>query len=295
LLFQIGGKVYEVMINHKNGWNAEAFRGRYSEILERYDYIIGDWGYNQLRLKGMYHDGQSKIAKESQFSFTTDYITEHCNFGCAYFVLRKVKDMKDVKDPEEAAQYQDLGEIKEPVREYRVTNKNKDKDKEAAKDKSEHPAAKDRKEHRGRGGDRDSKHPRGERAQDANDNDTKEKSQGHPGKKQSNRGERPSRDHQNRERDKDKTKGSGGEQHPRNRKREDRGGEQRSAAENRSGSEKSSNGEGRPNAENRPNGEHRSGLRLGGGERSNREQTASPQPQRVQPTAADPAANQRTE
>lgn len=259
MLFQIGGKVYEVMINHKNGWNAEAFRGRYSEILERYDYIVGDWGYNQLRLKGMYHDGQSKIAKESQFSFTTDYITEHCNFGCAYFVLRKVKDMKDVKDPEEAAQYQDLGEIKEPVREYRVPSKAK----EAAKEKGENPASKDRKEHRGRGGDRDSKNPRGERAQETNEHEPKEKPQGHSGKKNSNRGERPNREHQGR--DKDKPKASGNESnHPRNRKREDRG------------------------------GESRSGQRQGGGERPNREPSA-PAPQIQQAPPAAPAANQRTE
>lgn len=293
MLFQIGGKVYEVMINHKNGWNAEAFRGRYSEILERYDYIIGDWGYNQLRLKGMYHDGQSKIAKESQFSFTTDYITEHCNFGCAYFVLRKVKDMKDVKDPEEAAQYQDLGEIKEPVREYRVTHKNKDKDKDAAKEKGDHPAAKDRKEHRGRGGDRDSKHPRGERTQDAGENETKEKPQGHSGKKHSNRGERPNRDNPNREREKEKPKSSGGDNHQRNRKREERGGEPRSGTESRSGAENRSNGESRPQAENRPNGESRTAQRQGDGERPNREQAASVQ--HAQPAVVNPAANQRTE
>jgi uncharacterized protein YutD len=88
-LIHIGGKSYELMHENRNGWNPEAFRNRYSEVLERYDYIIGDWGYNQLRLKGFFRDGHQKAAKESSFSGVSDYINEYCNFGCAYFVLEK--------------------------------------------------------------------------------------------------------------------------------------------------------------------------------------------------------------
>jgi uncharacterized protein YutD len=45
LLMRLVGANYEVLQDHKNGWNPEAFRDRYSEVLDRYDYIIGDWGY----------------------------------------------------------------------------------------------------------------------------------------------------------------------------------------------------------------------------------------------------------
>ncbi len=27
---------------------------RFSEVLARYDYIVGDWGYEQLRLRGFF-------------------------------------------------------------------------------------------------------------------------------------------------------------------------------------------------------------------------------------------------
>lgn len=53
-MIHISGKTYEVIVDHKNGWRFEAFRDRYSEVLERYDYIVGDWGYNQLRLRGFF-------------------------------------------------------------------------------------------------------------------------------------------------------------------------------------------------------------------------------------------------
>ncbi|MDF2836353.1 MAG: hypothetical protein K0Q63_1993 [Paenibacillus sp.] len=88
-LIHIGGKSYELVLENRNGWNPEAFRNRYSEVLERYDYIIGDWGYNQLRLKGFFQDGHQKASKDSYFSGISDYINEYCNFGCAYFILEK--------------------------------------------------------------------------------------------------------------------------------------------------------------------------------------------------------------
>ncbi|MCE3203062.1 DUF1027 domain-containing protein [Paenibacillus sonchi] len=88
----IGGKGYELVLDHKDGWNPEAFRGRYSEVLDRYDYIIGDWGYSQLRLKGFYRDNHPKVNRDTAISGMVDYINEYCNFGCAYFVLHKLKE-----------------------------------------------------------------------------------------------------------------------------------------------------------------------------------------------------------
>ncbi|MFF2094248.1 YutD-like domain-containing protein [Paenibacillus sp. NPDC058174] len=100
-MIQIGGKIYELLHENRNGWNADAFKDRYSEVLERYDFIIGDWGYNQLRLKGFFRDNHMKATKDSAFSGMTDYINEYCNFGCAFFVLEKTGSVK--RSPEEEA------------------------------------------------------------------------------------------------------------------------------------------------------------------------------------------------
>lgn len=96
-LIHIAGNTYELIIENRNGWNVEAFRNRYSEVLERYDYIVGDWGYNQLRLKGFFKDGHQKATKDSTFSYITDYINEYCNFGCAYFLLEKKQGNESVE------------------------------------------------------------------------------------------------------------------------------------------------------------------------------------------------------
>jgi uncharacterized protein YutD len=90
MIFMAGGNAYSLMHEHKIGWNPEAFRERYSDVLERFDYIVGDWGYNQLRLRGFYRDGHPRATKESSISSFVDYINEYCNFGCAHFVLAKL-------------------------------------------------------------------------------------------------------------------------------------------------------------------------------------------------------------
>lgn len=100
-MIQISGKTYEVLQDYRNGWNPEAFRDRYSDVLERYDYIIGDWGYNQLRLKGFYRENHPKANKDTSITGMVDYINEYCNFGCAYFVLHKQKEQKEPKETKE--------------------------------------------------------------------------------------------------------------------------------------------------------------------------------------------------
>ncbi|MDF2720402.1 MAG: hypothetical protein K0Q59_77 [Paenibacillus sp.] len=89
-MIHVGGKTYELVQEHKNGYNFEAFRDRFSEVLERYDFIVGDWGYSQLRLKGFFKENNKNSNKDSCISGLHDYLNEYCNFGCAYFILRKV-------------------------------------------------------------------------------------------------------------------------------------------------------------------------------------------------------------
>jgi uncharacterized protein YutD len=88
-MYFIGGNNYELVHDNKSGWNFEVFRERYSEVLERYDYIVGDWGYNQLRLRGFFKDNNTKGSKEFSIANFQDYLNEYCNFGCAYFVVEK--------------------------------------------------------------------------------------------------------------------------------------------------------------------------------------------------------------
>lgn len=97
-MINIEGYEYELIEDYKEAFQEEVFKERYSDILARYDYIVGDWGYNQLRLKGFFDDKNQKATFDTKISTLQDYLYEYCNFGCAYFVLHK--SGKSTQQPE---------------------------------------------------------------------------------------------------------------------------------------------------------------------------------------------------
>lgn len=82
---------YEIVKNYRNAFDMEKFEARYSDILARYDYIVGDWSYEQLRLKGFFENKHPKATYDTKIATLEEYLYEYCSFGCAHFVIRKVK------------------------------------------------------------------------------------------------------------------------------------------------------------------------------------------------------------
>ncbi|MGN7945602.1 YutD family protein [Bacillus sp. 22446] len=87
----IQNATFDLVREIKDGFDEEEFKARYSDILNKYDYIVGDWGYNQLRLKGFFDDQNQKATFDTKISTLDEYIYEYCNFGCAYFVLKRIR------------------------------------------------------------------------------------------------------------------------------------------------------------------------------------------------------------
>lgn len=115
-MIHIGGKAYELVQEYRNGFNAEAFRDRFSEVLERYDYIVGDWGYNQLRLKGFFRDNGRNSRDGFSVNGIQDYLNEYCNFGCAYFIVRKMPGKLAETDTPVAVPVQQAAVAQAPAR-----------------------------------------------------------------------------------------------------------------------------------------------------------------------------------
>ncbi|WP_246005691.1 YutD family protein [Companilactobacillus insicii] len=90
-LITINGEKYNIVENHDDGFNQEKVEERYNTVLDKYDFIVGDWGYDQLRFKGFYEDERKESGIDNRISHLEDYLIEYCNFGCAYFVLEKEK------------------------------------------------------------------------------------------------------------------------------------------------------------------------------------------------------------
>lgn len=100
-LIKVDQHYFELIENYRECFNEEQFIARYSDILDKYDYIVGDYGYDQLRLKGFYKDSNKKAEMSKRFSNIQDYIFEYCNFGCPYFVLRPLSKQEVKKLIEE--------------------------------------------------------------------------------------------------------------------------------------------------------------------------------------------------
>ncbi|MHA3066640.1 YutD family protein [Lacticaseibacillus saniviri] len=89
-LLTIDDRRYQLVENYREAFDREALENRYNDILSKYDYIVGDWGYDQLRLRGFYQPGNRHANHDQVITALEDYLYEYCNFGCAYFVLTRL-------------------------------------------------------------------------------------------------------------------------------------------------------------------------------------------------------------
>lgn len=87
----IDGFPYKLVENYHDGFQIDKLKARFSPILTKYDYIVGDIGYDQLRLRGFYKEDNNKVPSCRKINQLQDYLYEYCDFGCSYFVLKNLK------------------------------------------------------------------------------------------------------------------------------------------------------------------------------------------------------------
>lgn len=91
-MFIIENLKFELIDSRGEAFDEIAITERWNEVLNRYDYVVGDWGYDSLRLKGFFDDRNPKSSYDNKISTVKDYLEEYCNFGCRYFILRRVDE-----------------------------------------------------------------------------------------------------------------------------------------------------------------------------------------------------------
>lgn len=82
---------YEIMKDYKNGFEDEPVKEKLTEYFIDYDYILGDWSYGKLRLKGFNDKENEKFKPINDIKKVEDYIKNHCAYECRYFILKKMK------------------------------------------------------------------------------------------------------------------------------------------------------------------------------------------------------------
>ena len=86
---EVDKNTYEIIKDYKNGYNKDMFLNKYTDYFESYDYIVGDWAYSKLRLKGFYDKNNKKCNEFNNFDNLDIYLKENCAFDCAYFVAKR--------------------------------------------------------------------------------------------------------------------------------------------------------------------------------------------------------------
>lgn len=85
-------KEYEVVEDENKVISVDEIESLMTEYFAPYDYILGDYSYGKLRLKGFYEDTNKRANKINRFSYLKSYIEEYCAYKCKYFVIKKVKN-----------------------------------------------------------------------------------------------------------------------------------------------------------------------------------------------------------
>lgn len=91
-LVSIEGSQYEIIEDATNTFDPVLFKQRYTDLFEKFDYIVGDMAYDKLRLRGFYEESVEDVPVDMHISSLEDYLVEYCNFGVKYYVLKRLDE-----------------------------------------------------------------------------------------------------------------------------------------------------------------------------------------------------------
>ena len=81
---------YEVQTDYRDALNEEELTEKFTDYFYEFDYIVGDYAYSKLRLKGFNDSKNPKVNKINDFKNLDKYLENNCAYGCKYFVLKRV-------------------------------------------------------------------------------------------------------------------------------------------------------------------------------------------------------------
>lgn len=82
---------YDIEKDDEKVFNLNEVETYFTDYFLPFDYILGDYSYSKLRLKGFYDSKNKKATKINDYKDIDKYIKKYCAFNCKYFILKKVK------------------------------------------------------------------------------------------------------------------------------------------------------------------------------------------------------------
>ena len=89
-MIEVDDVKYELVTNYKDGFVKEEFENLWTDYFKDFDYVVGDYSYNKLRLKGFYDSSNKKVKDLNNFANLEKYLSDNCAYECRYFVLKRI-------------------------------------------------------------------------------------------------------------------------------------------------------------------------------------------------------------
>lgn len=81
---------YKLIKDYKDAFVKEDTENKITDYFNDYDYVVGDWSYGSLRLKGFCKKENKRHNKINSFETLDSYLKNNCAYDCKYFVLEKI-------------------------------------------------------------------------------------------------------------------------------------------------------------------------------------------------------------
>lgn len=88
---EINGYCYDIVRNDQDCFDLESIQEKITEYFDDYDYILGDYAYEKVRLKGYYDSNNKSVKPINDIKGVEDYIKNYCCYGSRIFLLKKIK------------------------------------------------------------------------------------------------------------------------------------------------------------------------------------------------------------
>lgn len=81
---------YELVENYKDAFFLEDVQEKITDYFDSFDFILGDYSYDKLRLKGFCIKGNKLFKEINDFNNVQNYLKKFCSYDCRYFILKKI-------------------------------------------------------------------------------------------------------------------------------------------------------------------------------------------------------------
>ena len=82
---------YEVIKDEHQVFDEAEVQEKCTDYFIPYDYILGDYAYSKLRLKGFNEKDNKNYKNINAYENIHEYIEKYCAYGCKYFILKQIR------------------------------------------------------------------------------------------------------------------------------------------------------------------------------------------------------------